>query len=91
MFKKSPARIALEKDREFILWLFDSRCVRCGLPTGVIHEVIPISHGKSSLVWRNRVPVCTACHEWAHAIGTNKSIPILQAKRKEYLVRRFEL
>jgi 5-methylcytosine-specific restriction endonuclease McrA len=88
MFKKSKAREALDKDRNFILWLFDSKCVWCGAPTNIIHEIIPISHGKLSLLVKNRVPLCVRCHSLAHD-NTRKSIPILQDKRKEYLYRKF--
>jgi len=88
MFQKSKLRIALEKDRDFILWLYDSRCIRCGMPSGMVHEIVPISHGRESLFWKNRVVICPSCHAWAHDIGTNKSIPILQEKRKEYLLRK---
>ena len=85
---KSKARIELDKDRKFILWLFDSKCVWCGAPTTIIHEIIPISHGKMSLLLKNRVPLCIRCHGIAHA-NTNQSIPILQDKRKQYLYRKF--
>ena len=91
MLKKSKARIELEKDHQFILWLFDSHCIRCGKPTGQIHEITPISHGKNTLQWKNRVTLCPECHNWAHDIGTNKSIPILQIKRREFLIRKFQL
>lgn len=86
----SKARDILKKDRDFILWLFNNRCVKCGRPTIVIHEIVPISHGKSALHWANRVPLCVTCHDWAHAVGTNKSIPILQAKRVQFLKIRYE-
>lgn len=92
---KSKARQELDKDREFIFWLFDNKCIRCGRPTNIIHEIVPISHGKSSLHWKNRVPLCDSepmfCHTWAHGVGTNNSIPILQEKRKQFLIRKFEL
>lgn len=89
---KSKARQELDKDRDFLLWLFDSQCLICGKPTNVLHEIIPISRGKSSLVWRNRVPLCDLHHiPWAHGIGTNNTIPILQEKRKEFLIRKFGL
>ncbi len=89
--KKSKARLELDKDREIILWLFDNKCVKCGRNTNIIHEVIPISHGKVALHWKNRVTVCNVCHDWAHSVGTNNSIPILQEKRKEFLIRKFDL
>ena len=96
---KSKARKSLDKDRGFILWLFDGRCVRCGKPTNVIHEINPISHGNSALHWRNRVPLCdypdhsdkVPCHKWAHEIGTDNSIPELQALRRKALIRKFNL
>jgi 5-methylcytosine-specific restriction endonuclease McrA len=91
MFKKSKAREYLNKDREPILWLFDSRCVNCGIRTNVIHEIKPVSHGKSSLHWKNRVTLCQRCHSWAHDVGTNNSIPILQEKRAIFLIRKFGL
>lgn len=89
--QKSRARVYLEKDREFILWLYDGRCIKCGRPTNIIHEIVPISHGRKALHWKNRVPVCGGCHDWAHSVGTNNSIPILQEKRKVYLIRKFSL
>lgn len=89
---KSKAREYLDKDRDFILWLYDEKCILCGKPTKVIHEIIPISSGKKSLHIKNRVTLCqTPHHDWAHAIGTNNSIPILQEKRKEFLIRKFGL
>lgn len=90
--KKSKNREYLDKDRELIFFLFDYRCLMCGKVTNVaIHEIIPISHGKRSLHWKNRVLLCNIHHEWAHGIGTNNSIPILQEKRKEFLIRKFGL
>lgn len=93
---KSKAREYLDKDRDFLLWLFDGKCVKCGKPTNIIHEIKPISHGKASLNWKNRVTLCqnfegTGCHDWAHSVGTRNSIPILQEKRKEFLIRKFGL
>ena len=88
---KSKAREILDKDREFILQLFGGRCIRCGIPTKVIHEIVPISHGKSSLNWKNRIPLCTQCHDWSHSVGTNNSITILQKKRRDYIIRKFNL
>lgn len=89
--KLSKAREQLAKDKKFILWLFDNRCVRCGRPTNVIHEIIPISHGKVALNWKNRVTLCQFCHSWAHDIGTNISIQVLQVKRREFITRKFLL
>ena len=86
--KKSNARLQLDKDRGFILWLYDSKCVWCGAPTKTVHEIVPISHGKSTLLPKNRVPLCVRCHLLAHE-NTTRSIPILQDKRKQYLYRKF--
>ena len=88
---KSKAREYLDKDRNFLLWLFDYKCLMCGRETNVIHEIVPISSGKKALVWKNRVTLCQKDHAWAHDVGTNNSIPILQEKRKEFLIRKFGL
>lgn len=91
---KSKARKYLDKDRGLILWLFDGRCVSCGKPTTIIHEIVPISHGKASLRWKNRIPLCHSCprgHDWAHSVGTNISIPILEKKRQDFLIKKFGL
>ena len=88
---KSPARHKLDRGRELILWLFNRRCVRCSKPSQTIHEITPISHGKSFLTIKNRVILCQECHDWAHSIGTKKSIPILENLRKKFLIRRFGL
>ena len=92
MRNKSKARIELDKDRDEIFSIFGFRCVKCGRPTNVIHEIIPISHGKSSLVIENRIPLCdfptfNSCHDWAHRVGTRISIPILQQVRLDFLTR----
>ena len=87
----SKARDTLAKERGYILWLFGGRCVRCGDFALTIHEIIPISHGNSSFRHQNRIPLCAPCHAWAHGIGTNNSILILQKKRLEFLIRHLEL
>jgi hypothetical protein len=91
MLNKSKARLELDKDREFILQLYDHKCIICGTPTNVIHEVIPISHGKIALHMNNRVTLCQNHHDWAHATGTRTTIPQLQYTRREFLMRRFGL
>jgi 5-methylcytosine-specific restriction endonuclease McrA len=84
---KSKARQELDKDRDEILNLFHFRCGVCGRPSNTIHEIIPLSHGVVARSKENRMVLCNICHTWAHATGTNISIPILQAKREEYLTR----
>lgn len=89
MIKKSKAREELDKDRNFIFWLFDHRCIwNCGEYTEIIHEVVPISHGKVALAIKNRVPLCSKHHTLAHA-NMRVSIPFLQERRKQFLVRKF--
>lgn len=88
--QKSKARQELDKDRKFIFWLFGKNCLMCGKPTNTIHEIIPISGGRTSLHWTNRVPLCVIHHSWAHE-STKVSIPILQEKRLEYLKRKGEV
>ena len=81
----SNAREYLEKSREMIIKIIKYKYVMCGRPTRVLHEIIPISHGKIALAGKNRVPLCQSDHEWAHQKGTRTSIPILQEKREEFL------
>ena len=87
---KSKARQELDLSRDLILWLFNNRCLMCGRPSKVIHEIVPISHGKASLRIQNRVILCDDHHNWAHD-STSVSIPFLQSKRKEFLIRKFDL
>jgi 5-methylcytosine-specific restriction endonuclease McrA len=87
---KSRARQKLDLSRDLILWLFDNRCLMCGKPSKVIHEIVPISHGKASLRIQNRVIICNEHHTWAQD-NTKVSIPILQSKRKKFLIRKFGL
>lgn len=89
---KSKARKELEKDKDFILWLFEGKCVNCGSSRETtIHEIVPLSHGKIAMNWRNRIPLCRTCHDWAHSIGTNNSINHLREKRRKYIVQKFNL
>lgn len=87
---KSPARVKLDKYRDMVLHIFDYRCVVCGNPSNEIHEIVPISWGKSSLLIKNRVVICRQHHTWAHE-STRKSIPILIEKRREFLRRKWSL
>jgi 5-methylcytosine-specific restriction endonuclease McrA len=84
---KSKARQELDKDRDEILDLFHFRCGVCGRPSNMIHEIIPLSHGRVSMSKDNRIVLCNICHDWAHKTGSNISIPMLQQKRGEYLTR----
>lgn len=93
---KSKARIYLDQTRELVLKIFDNKCIMCGRPTKEVHEIIPISHGKKYLAVKNRVPLCgfpsdSSCHEWAHKVGTRKSIPVLLEKRAEFLRKKWKM
>ena len=93
---KSKERVYLSRTRDLVLKIFDGRCVRCGRPTNVVHEIVPISNGKKYLAIKNRVPLCdfpyeNSCHSWAHGIGTRNSIPILLEKRAEFLRRKWKM
>ena len=67
-----------------ILHIFKGRCVVCGRKTVVVHEIVPRSHGESSLAAENRVPLCGIDHDLAHA-DTTYSIPHLQYQRSKTL------
>jgi 5-methylcytosine-specific restriction endonuclease McrA len=67
-----------------LLEQFNHRCVKCQRPYDTIHECVPRSHGKDSMLITNRVPICAECHDWAHRVGTKISAPRLlwwRAKR----------
>jgi len=90
MKKPSKERQQLQEYRDLYLKIFDGRCIMCGTPTSVLHEIVPISNGKSSLAGRNRVPLCNTHHTWAHDSGTRNTIPVLQEKRREFLVGKWQ-
>ncbi len=60
-----------------LLEQFNHRCVKCQRFYDTIHECVPRSQGKDSMLVTNRVPICVKCHDWAHRIGTKVSAPIL--------------
>lgn len=70
-----------------LLKKFKHRCVRCQKRFDTIHECVPRSHGKDSMLITNRVPICIKCHAWAHRVGTKVSAPILLRLRAERLIR----
>ena len=89
MMKLSKARQQLSVYKDLYLRIFDNKCIMCGIPTNVLHEIVPISHGKHCLIGINRVPLCNKHHDWAHA-STRTSIPILVEKRKEFLRKKWQ-
>lgn len=87
---KSKNRQLLEEDKDYILWLSNYKCAKCGSRASVtVHEIIPVSHGKKSLALANRIALCIQCHDWAHRIGTMNSAPILQKIREKIVKRKF--
>ena len=78
---------------QFLVWLFRGRCVICGEPYNVIHEINPRSSGQESMEWRNRITLCNDCHTEIHNKGTGEEqIRELQERRIEFLemIGRFE-
>ena len=62
-------------------------CIRCWSEIATsVHEIEPRS--KRPRTWHfidNRVPLCTACHEWAHSVGTKQSAKELRRRRDEFV------
>lgn len=82
----------LYQDHEIVLLhdqmivLFGGMCVRCGVRGNIVHEMHPRSLGGNARRWSNQVVLCAACHDWAHAVGTAKSRPILERFRDQRLL-----
>ena len=73
-------------EHDYILSLFNKRCIRCGRKTKIVHEISPRILGKKSMERENRVPLCNECHiNWAHRIGSVKSGEILRELRERKL------
>jgi len=71
---------------EFYLWLYKKHCILCGDVGTELHHIIPKSHGKASLSWKNMILICNSCHEKIHRNGINETIIVkLQKKRAEVL------
>ena len=76
---------------EFIVWLFNGRCV--GLRQGTCwnlgtdrSHIIPKSRGKIAKYWKNIVLHCSECHSEYHRMGASEdNVKILQGRRKKYL------
>lgn len=78
-----------EKDSDgFVFWVFKSRCIICKKPATEINEIVLRSRSKSAVTnWKNRVPLCTKCHEEYHHDGvTDEKMNNMREKRKEYLI-----
>ena len=77
--------------KEFIVWLFNSRCVGLNktcwnLGTDRSH-ILPKSRGKIARDWKNIVLHCPECHSKYHSMGASEmNIRMLQERREKYLV-----
>lgn len=66
-----------------IIKFFKGRCVICGHPACVVHEIEPRSRGNNALRFDNRIAICNSCHEFAHEQGiTKKTIETMQFIRE---------
>jgi 5-methylcytosine-specific restriction endonuclease McrA len=79
-----------DNSNEFILWLFNRRCIGleepCYKSTKEVNEIIPRSSGEHAMDWHNRVTLCHNCHMKYHADGvSDEAIRKLQERRAEYL------
>lgn len=74
-------------DDYFIYWLFRYRCVECKMAAQEINEIVPRARSKKSILnWKNRVPLCRACHIAYHDKGvTEAKIFKMRVNRIEYL------
>lgn len=72
----------------FIHFLFMHRCLECKQIAYDIHEIIPRSRSKKSILdYKNRVVLCRSCHEKFHHNGvTIQKIKDMQELRKNYLI-----
>ena len=75
-----------QNSTQSILEKFRYKCVRCRRPTKTVHEIVPKSLRPNDW-WEeeNRVPLCRACHDWAHRVGTSNSANILRQLRDQRL------
>lgn len=72
-----------------VLRVFGHRCAidGCGVYTEVVHEIIPRSRGKKSLIFQNRMAICNEHHDIEHHFGSSpQRIKSLQEQRKKYLI-----
>jgi 5-methylcytosine-specific restriction endonuclease McrA len=76
-------------DEARIMDFYGWRCIRCRKTPAILHEIIPRSQYKDALKdSSNRVPLCPACHTWAHHRGTKNSREELYQLRDGYIERR---
>ena len=73
--------------REFIFWLFNSRCIMCKRPATEINEIVPKARSKDAMEWHNRVTLCRTCHEKYHKDGVTsfKLINMIET-REQFLI-----
>lgn len=79
-------RILTDKVSLYCWLMFGCKCIRCRKNTNILHELFERSLRPET--WNdydNIVPLCAACHDWAHSVGTNTSRPILIGLRTQRL------
>ena len=75
---------------QFILWLFNHRCIGLDDPcykfTNEINEIEPRSSGDDAMEWKNRITLCHAHHMEYHANGVSEEVKNrIRERRTEYL------
>jgi 5-methylcytosine-specific restriction endonuclease McrA len=75
-------------EREFIMWLFNGRCVSCKRKATEVNHIIPKGRGDEHCTWKNQVPLCSECHVpvYHHNGVTDDKIVILKKQRAAFLV-----
>lgn len=75
-------------DEYAIFRRFGFKCIHCRINDAVtLHELVPKSLLLNWNIAENRVPLCHACHVWAHQKGTRYSRKILVLDRENFHVR----
>lgn len=87
---RSSARQYLDQTKNLVFMIFGHRCIICSKPTTIVHEIIPISHGREFLAVKNRVPICNKHHTEAHQ-SMKKFTPFLLKKREEFLRKKWQM
>jgi len=74
-----------DEEEQKIWKFFDYKCLKCGRPGDVIHEIVPKSRAPKT--WKefgNRVLLCVECHEWVHWMGAGKVAGLLKLAFARY-------
>jgi len=77
----------LDSNHDKVLEIFHHRCVRCGRPSEIVHEIVPRSRRpKTWMDIDNRVVLCVDCHDWAHHRGAKTSAKELNYYRIKRII-----